>query len=431
MTTQQYTQNVLVKNPQSILKNHEIIIGPDNTHIKALREKNNHPNDLDQKGEIIVPGFINLHCHLTYTDIRIASQDLFSWLFELLSIDKGFDPYLSALKGAREALSFGTTFLVENTNNFQASFSALSETGLKGLIGYEIFGSDPALAQERLDLALRDIERVYSEAQVQGLVNNHIEWSLSPHASYDVSPALWRLCLDLLESDYAGLVSSIHRMPILLTHLAESEAEEAWFRDKDSPLVLAAKRFWTKLNTLEPKLKAWKPYRSSTQYLYEEQMLRASTIRQIFTHLVQASEKDLRLLNDLGVKLVSCPRSNEYLRNGKVDIGLWERLGLDYGIGTDSKASNYDLDLRKEVNKLTLSNHRKFELLTLKAAEILGKDQEIGSLEEGKAADYVVLELRDPNIDLDVADPFDLIFDLDKTSVKKVIVNGKELYVYE
>jgi 5-methylthioadenosine/S-adenosylhomocysteine deaminase len=106
-------------------------------------------------------------------------------------------------------------------------------------------------------------------------------------------------------------------------------------------------------------------------------------------------------------------------------IPLWEQSGgINYGLGTDSKASNYDLDLRSELKLLELSSQRQFELLTSSAAKAIGMDDKIGSLEEAKYADYVVFEVMDDNLDLDSVDPYALILDGEKTRVKEVYVGG-------
>ena len=145
----------------------------------------------------------------------------------------------------------------------------------------------------------------------------------------------------------------------------------------------------------------------------------------LLTHLVKAGEKELKLIKENNVRVVTCPRSNEYLENGSANIELWEKLGIRYGVGTDSKASNYDLDLRKEVNKLNLSAQRKLELLTTEAAKILNK--KLGTLDEGMPADYTVFEV-DPSVDINNMNPLELLFDTNHCKVKEVFINGEKVY---
>ena len=129
------------------------------------------------------------------------------------------------------------------------------------------------------------------------------------------------------------------------------------------------------------------------------------------------------------VKLINCPRSNAFLQNAIADTQKWQDLGIEFAFGTDSKASNFDLDVRKEVMQNThLSSKEKFEKLTISPAKILGKDQDIGSLEPGKSADMVVLEPIDPRAQITQENIFDFVVDPQKTYVKEVYINNSNVY---
>lgn len=427
MLQRYYTQNRLIKNPDEPLKNKKIVVKPGGACIDgfidlAETESKHLGKNPDSFPQIIVAGFINLHCHLAYTNINLNSSPLFVWLSELVDVltASKFDYEKSCLDGAKEAQSFGTSFLVDNTPHLEASMNAFKKTGLKGIIGLEVFGSDPDQAQNIFNKNLRLLDQ------------HNFELCLSPHAPYDVSPALWKLCLDRTQSKDRSRPVLTHNA-YLLSHVAESAAEEAWFRDKDSEKAKPAKDFWEKIGTLEPKLKYWKPYQGSVDFLNQNDLLNNDMQSILLTHLTQASIEDLKILRDKSISLVTCPRSNEYLHNGLLDINTWEKLGLNYGIGTDSKASNYDLDLRKEVNKLSehfksLTPKRKLELLTTAPAKILGKENEIGSLDIGKAADYTVFEIQNKDIDLDRVDVLELLFDTGVCKVKEVYINGEKCF---
>lgn len=401
MLPNQYTQNIIIKNGQELIKNafingEDIITGFQTLNLDQ-KTRSNYP-------EIIIPGLINLHCHLAYNKIKLPSQELFPWISELVKIHhmgEGFTPK-DFINSAKEALSYGTCFLVDNSNSPEASIAAFKATGLKGILGLEIFGSDPVQAE---NIFAKKIQELNSLEKIPGL-----NFTLAPHASYDVSVKLWQLCLDWCNQQ---------QMP-LLSHLAESQAEEAWFQNKDSTEAQAAKSFWQELGTLETKLENWQSYPSSTQFLYQNNLLKPLSL---LTHLVHATKADLGLIKAAGLGAVSCPRSNLYLKNGLPNYANWQ--GLDYGLGTDSKASNQDLDLRKEANTIPgLGAAKRLELLTSQAAKIL-KRNDLGTLDIGKANDYVILEIRNKNINLDLADPFELAMDTDFVHVKEVYINGR------
>jgi 5-methylthioadenosine/S-adenosylhomocysteine deaminase len=422
MTYKQYTHDIVIKNSTEFIRDALISHRIGDTRISELAQVQASKNNTRPTKTIAVPGFINLHCHLIHTDKSLKSQELFYWLKELVKHNYNIPqmveleaPKKAALTGAREALSFGTTYLVDNTDNLLASYEALSKTGLRGLIGLEVFGSNPELANVIASTAqqsILELSRLKNQTQT---TYNDISYCLSPHACYDVCPELWQLILDYSKKNQL----------ITLSHIAESEAEEAWFRDKISDKAQSAREFWASINTLETKLKNWKAYKSSVDFLRANGLLDSSLL---LAHAVYANEQDLRELVKNNVSLVSCPRSNLYLKNGLPNYQTWEKLKISYGIGTDSKASNYDLDLRKELKTITqLSAKRKFELLTSEAAKILSRE-DLGKLESGKTGDWVVLELINKDLDINSINPYELALEPSLTRVKEVFIANKSVY---
>lgn len=420
MNYSHYTHDLLIKNPQEAYKNTALELDPGTQkRIKSLIKS--EPQDRTKR-TIAIPGLINLHTHLAYSTLKIRPQNLFPWLKDLVkriykinhlgegnSLD--FDLYGSYLEGLREALSFGTTYIVDNSSHAELGAKVCQETGMQALIGVEVFGSDPDLAEKIFTEAktkITELENIFA--------NTTIEFALSPHASYDVSPELWHKCLAWSKA----------RHKLMLSHVSESAAEEAWFQDKDSAEAKTARDFWTSINTLESKIKNWTSYRSALEFLASNKMLDESLL---LTHLCYADDKDLELIRQSGAKLVSCPRSNAYLNNRKADTDKWLAKRIPFGIGTDSKASNYSLDLRTEVNQLSnLTANQRLELISLSPAKILSKEQDLGSLDEGKQADWVVLEILKTDINLETVDPFKLALDTELSQVREVYINGELKY---
>ena len=408
MTYSTYTHKYIVKNSKEVLENAFISCVPDSDNIHSLGET--EQNTDSQALTIVVPGFINLHCHLAYSKVKIESQPLFSWLKELYKKtykDENYSPRSNVLGSLDEILKFGTTFIVDNCFDLETSFEGIQKKGIKALIGLEIFGSDPQKADEIFN------ERL---ALVNKYQNKDIDFCLSPHAIYDVSKELWQKCVEWSKDNDK----------ILLSHIAESDEEEIFTQDINDPQLKSAKEFWSSINSLKAKEQNWQAYKSSVDFLEKNGLLFENLV---LAHGVKCNEDDLQTLKENSVKLVNCPRSNAYLKNGKADTKSWQKYNLDFAMGTDSKASNYDLDIRKEVQENShLNNKEKFDKLTIDAAKILGRDQDIGSLEIGKAADFLVLEsLRDSeNINKD--NIFDYIVDPGKTRVKEVFINGKKVW---
>jgi cytosine/adenosine deaminase-related metal-dependent hydrolase len=481
MVLDQYTQNIVIRNSKELVKNAKInskngcILA-----VSALSEINT-PDNLAKK-QIISPGFINLHSHLAYTHLDLKPKNLFAWLKDLMHKvqNESFDPVAASLAGARLALSTGTTFLIDNTSHLDASVKAFQESGLRGIIGLELFGSDPQQAKSILNKAVEEVGQMTRSLKAEssdGMYEqrNKIQFALSPHSLYSVSSELLEEIQVFLSKD------SSHILPLLLMHFAEDELEEKYFRgvdfernqnprdrawqkyhlmsdDMEGLLINEDKElellydFWESLGVLDLKKKYRKHAESSWDY-FKKYVLNAGngayprSLKYLLTHAINLSENEIQeLVNRPEISLVSCPRSNQFLKHNMAKIALWEKYGrtvsddvsssdFNYGLGTDSKASNYDLDLRSEL-KVLLENdkddenagtgvRRQYELLTSSAAKAIGMEDKIGGLEDGKYADYVVFEVMDDNLDLDSVDPYALILDGEKTRVKEVYVGGE------
>ncbi len=378
---------------------------------------------VDHGQSLICPGFINLHSHLLYSKFEKenTSDGLFPWLENLLDKIQITDENTfrdSVNRGIEEALSTGTTYIVENTPSV-LSIEELLKSPIKSLVGIEVFGSD----EEEAESVFNDTMTAIHELPLQKLPlreSTHLELTLSPHAAYDVSSPLWKLLVGWAEKNNKPL----------LTHLEESPEERFWWQEKKGEGV----NFWKKINKLDSKLKYWKSYRSGVDFLDQNNLLSKNMIA---THLCQAYRKDITALKENNVSLVHCPRSNYYLSNGLANIALWDELGILWGLGTDSLASNDNLDLIEEVkftinhqnlyNGYKISDSSAFSAITSKSAKILHKD--IGSLKDGYFADFLVYDISGKDSSK-LADPYHLlIWEMrNKIDLNKVYINGENVW---
>lgn len=378
---------------------------------------------IDHGESLICPGFINLHTHLLYSKADKISEDagLFPWLEKLVDITANWSEkdFISSVNyGISQAISTGTTYIVENTPSL-LSAQELSKSPLKALIGLEVFGSDEERADEIFSSSIEILNR-HSTTR-----NRKSEFTFSPHAPYDVSAPLWKKLI----------VWSEKTNKPLLTHLEESAHEKKWWQEKSG----AGVNFWKKINKIESKLKYWKRYNSGIDFLKQNNLLNKNIIA---THLCQASKEDLITLKEKNINLVHSPRSNFYLNNGTANIKLWDELGFLWGFGTDSIASNQNLDLLEEVrfaiNQQNLIYNYKilarnaFKAITINSAKILKKDSEIGSLKKGAYADFLVFDIKVKPL-CTYNDPYHfLIWDADNTrDLKEVWIDGKKAWLKE
>ena len=382
-----------------------------------IEESNFSGKIIDHGNALICPGFINLHCHLLYSSSKkiTGTKGLFPWLEELVKSKTKNSTKNTIIKNAiNNLISTGTTLVVENTPD-TTTINELAKSPLKAEIGLEVFGSESKNAADIFKKRLNELKK---------LKNNHKKFNFrfSPHATYDVSISLWKHLINWSKKNNS----------FILTHLDESPQEKIWWNHKSGPAI----KFWKKINKLESKLRYWKRYDSSTDFLSKNKILDKTIIP---AHLSQASTSDLIKIKTKNLRLIHCPRSNNYLNNGTANIKMWNKLNLLWGIGTDSIASNKNLDLlqesrfaikqQKKIFNYKLSEKDCFEAITSRAAKIISREHELGYIKSSYFADFLVYDIKKYSGCI-YKDPYKLIIQgLDnKKNLKEVWINGKRAW---
>ena len=188
------------------------------------------------------------------------------------------------------------------------------------------------------------------------------------------------------------MVAEAFNVPLAI-HVAESQAEVDLLRDGSGPLSGVASR--TAFG-FEP------PHTTTVEYLGELGVLRDPTA----VHLCYATASDIATLAAHARGGVTCPRSNRYLSNPAPRIEPLLSAGLAMGVGTDSSASNDDLDLMAEVRALKaaepgLSAETLLEIATCGGAAAIGVSERFGRLAPGKQADIALFALGPTDSPLD------------------------------
>jgi cytosine/adenosine deaminase-related metal-dependent hydrolase len=365
-------------------KGHIVNIGNQN-ELKLESLKNSNFQVHNFSDGIALPGFINNHVHLAYKrnykQVKPGAQ--LNWMKELIFSSRNEtaeDKLQTAKDNIESVLKSGTTFLVENTP-FPQTVQALGHSPLKALVGLEVFGNDPARADDILKCSLNDLAQL--EASYG---SSKISFTLSPHAVYNVSGQLF--------INLTRWAQNNHKL--LLTHLAEFSFESQLTHNGQPEPEL--KEFYAALKVHEPNLKFLKGL-SPVAYLHK---LGCLVPNLLLTHLINLKEPDFGLLAESGCKLVSCPRSNSYLLNGRCNIGKLHQKGLRVSFATDGLSSNFDFDLLDEIKAAqhisgsageSIEAQTLFEAITSVPAKQLGLGEQIGSLQVGKKADFVCFKL--------------------------------------
>jgi len=159
--------------------------------------------------------------------------------------------------------------------------------------------------------------------------------------------------------------------------------------------------------------------------------------RVIAAHVVWPTEEELGLLKKLGVGIVHNPQSNMKLASGVAPVPEMLKQDLPVGLGTDGAASNNDLNLWEEMDTAAklhklisrdpkvVNAQEAFEMATIRGARALHLEKEIGSIEKGKRADLVVVDLDDLNQTPYYNIYSDLVYATKAADVRTVIIEGR------
>jgi cytosine/adenosine deaminase-related metal-dependent hydrolase len=339
--------------------------------------------DVDLGNAALLPGLVNAHTHLDLTGLRglaPPSPDFTGWLREVIAHRRSRTPEQTrqdVQAGLSECLCFGTTLLGDISGD-GTSWDVLKEAPLRAVVFRELLG----LTKERAEEALA-VARVWLETHAG---SETCRPGLSPHAPYSVRAELL---------GQAALLAREHRCP-LAVHLAESLAELELLHHRRGPLV----PFLKELASWDADGLATSP---SAVMKVCDQYIPKSFVHG--NHLAPSARIPRKST------IIYCPRTHAVFGHPPHPFRDFLARGIRVALGTDSLASNPDLDLLAEARFLhrlhpDLPGEMLLRMATLSGAEALGWADQAGSLEPGKSADLAVLPLPDK----DGSDPHRLLF---------------------
>jgi cytosine/adenosine deaminase-related metal-dependent hydrolase len=353
--------------------------------IVAIEPRSRRKPDFDLGNAAILPGLVNAHTHLDLTGLRGAVRpgaSFTQWLRRVIQgrrtlTDKEVARAVS--DGMAESIRYGVTLLGDIAAGGR-SWTHLAAGPIRATVYYELLG----LKRDRARNACSAVRAWLAELQASPTCRP----GLSPHAPYSVRSSLFRL---------VASAACARRLPIAI-HLLESSAEVELLGQRRGEFV----PFLQELN-------AWDP----AALMHDGGELIRLYAGLTAVSFVHANYLDPNLTPLApGTTVVYCPRTHDAFGHPPHPFRELLRVGARVALGTDSLASNPDLDVLTEARYL----HRRYpdvagsdllRMATLSGAEALGWAQVTGSLEAGKSADIVVVPLPDGNTD----DPHDLIFD--------------------
>ena len=361
---------------------------------------------LDCRGLVIMPGLVQAHIHLCQTLFRGLADDLplEAWLanriWPLEAAHNSDSIYWSALLGAAELLLGGTTAILdmETVRHTGASFEALEAIGLRATAGKCLMdaATAPASLREPTDRALQEASDLC--ATWHGRAGGRLRWCWAPRFAPSCTGPLLRAVSELAEQ--SGTV--IH------THAAETPLE---------------------LQTVKQETG-----RDELTYL---DSVGIAGPRATLAHCVWVDGEGIRRLARQGTNVVHCPSSNLKLGSGIAPVPEMLAAGCRVALGADGAPCNNRLDGFAELRLAALLQKPRLgpyafpaiqalELATLGGARALGLEREIGSIEVGKRADLIALDLSGPHAQPEDADLVSrIVYSAQAGDVRHVMVDGR------
>jgi 5-methylthioadenosine/S-adenosylhomocysteine deaminase len=329
---------------------------------------------IDASGCIVMPGLVNTHTHLPMVCFRGMADDLplmewltkYIWPAEMRFVNKEM-VYDGAMLAMAEMILSGTTTFCDGYFFEDTITEAVSTVGMRAVVSQgfaDVFMSDKTKADKMMAAAQRFVARWQSHAPM-------ITPAYFCHSPYTCSPDTLVLVKE------AARESNI----LYLLHLLENKDE-----------------IDTILNRYGKK---------PVQLLLDLGVLDEQTVA---IHCNWLTKEDMAIFADLGVKVSHNPESSMKLASGVAPVPEMLRHGITVGIGTDGCASNNDLDMFREmdtaakVHKVTSLNPTVMNaetvcrMATIGGAKVLGMDKLIGSIETGKKADIILVDMNQPHL---------------------------------
>jgi 5-methylthioadenosine/S-adenosylhomocysteine deaminase len=324
---------------------------------------------IDATSRVVMPGLINTHTHVPMGMFRGIADDLvlMEWLqkyifpAEAKNVDEQFVRWGTRL-GCLEMIEGGTTTYVDMYYFEDAIAEETARAGMRAVLG-ETLIDFPAPDNKTWEAGMQYVEKFTEKWKGHPLIVP----AIAPHAPYTVSTEHLKQAHEL---------SSRKNVPLVI-HVAEDSAE---------------------VKTIQERYGA-----SSVAYLERNGLLDS---RVIAAHMVWPTPEDIQTLVTRKVGVAHCPQSNMKLAAGAAPVPQMLKAGVAVGLGTDGAASNNDLNLWEEMDtaaKLhkfvskdpTVLNAREaLELATISGARAIHMDKEIGSLEPGKRADLILVNIE-------------------------------------
>lgn len=369
----------------------------------------------DLKGGIVLPGLVDTHVHLAQAMIRGCADDLelIEWLGKRVWVLQGnydeADGRASAELCMVEMLKSGTTAFLEcmiaGRYGLDGIAEAVIESGMRGVLSKIVMDTATYASKddwmysgmkEDRDVSMRQALDAFDKWN--GAADGRLQVWFGPRTPGGVSPELYREISRLAEERGMGIT----------VHLAEVQAD---------------REFLTETYGLRP-----------VEFASEVGLLGP---RSVLAHVIWVDDDEIEILAETGTHVAHNPASNSKLASGFAPIAEMLDAGVNVGVGCDGGPSNNTYDLLRDLRWVSYLQKARLldpqvvdaetviEMATLNGAKALGWDHEIGSLEEGKKADFIVIDTDKPHLTPSPNPVSTVVHCATGQDVRTVVIDGK------
>ena len=346
----------------------------------------------DCNGNILMPGLIDTHVHTAQAMIRGCADDLrlIDWLFKRVWVLQGNysneDGKTSAALCTLEHIKSGTTCFLEcmlaERYGIDGVVETLLDSGIRASVG-KIVMDRPSYAESELQTG-----------------NGRIEIWFGPRTPGGVTPSIY---------DELGRLAAERDMGITI-HLSEIKEDNDYAKSQG--------------------------FRSAAEFALAHGLLGKKTV---LAHFVWSDEADWKILAETGTSVSHNPASNSKTATGIARVQKMLDAGVNVGLGTDGAPSNNTYDMIRDMRLASILGclidndptsvpaETVMEMATINGAKAIGRGDEIGSLEPGKKADFIIIDMDKPHL-VPVWDPVSaIVYSAHGSDVDTVVCDGNIL----
>ena len=356
---------------------------------------------INAQNKIVMPGLINMHCHAADSLFRglVEELSLEAWLQKVWVAEKAIltpkTTYTGSVLGLAENLLAGVTSVMDMFWYPTEAVKAAHDLGMRISTG-GIFFDYPGIGNRSHEDFLQEAEKFFKD------YNNteDVFPAVMPHGAYTVSPEHLKDAKKIAEK-YNGLYH---------IHAAETLAEQSDIKERYGEPVI--------------------------RHLHSHGLLDQQAI---LAHCVHLDDAEIQLIADNGSIVVHNPMSNLKLGSGIAPIEKMFKAGVTLALGTDGAISGNDLDMwltmrlaaslpkGNTLDPKVMNAKTVLHMATLNGAKALGKEDKLGSLEVGKIADFIFVDM-DKIHAVPVFDPIThLVYSACKSDISDVFIGGKQV----